>query len=71
MLVRFRAVGVDDGRLSRARWPAGFNKSGVMIKELGPDDVGLYISNWKNPEYANVLVDETIMLVRKNRIIPY
>ena len=69
MLVKFRVTSFS-GDMA-ARWPAGFNESGTKVKELGPSDVGLYVSNCKNPEYAKVLVDETVMIVRKTRIVPY
>lgn len=61
VLVKFKSINNADG------WPGGFNESGAMLKELGPTEVGLYVSDWKcSPDYANVLIDETIMLVRKN-----
>jgi len=80
MLVKFRPRYVDDYiyRGQNGIWPGGYNSSGVMVIELSDKDIGLYISkhDWKahqviDQEYLNILIGETIVIVRKDAVITY
>ena len=76
MLVRFKPRIVVEGRGYEV-WPGAFNKSGVMIIHLDANSVGVFVSKYRScyndgeNTYLNILIAETVLIVRADQTIPY
>ena len=56
-------------------WPGGFDRSGVMMIELGAETIGIFISDYylrySEIKYLNILIGETMVIVQADQVAPF